>query len=186
MQNKPFAGCTVILLVLSWWMDGWVRVLRPFGSISVISIRWKGEHERLCALKRRLSSGRISPPAGFEPVTPWSEVGSANRSATRTLRFCHEAAQICMALLSCYIKLRMVMRQLWNFLKMLAFNLFCLEWLIICFLVSFSRYKLLLAGRDTVNRTAIYFYPVITYFKKFKERDQFERNQQWHLRYQEA
>ena len=66
-------------------MDGWVRVLRPFSSISVISRRWKGEHERLCAMKRRLGSGRISPPAGFEPATPWSEVGSANRSATRTL-----------------------------------------------------------------------------------------------------
>ena len=36
-------------------------------------------------MKRRLGSGRISPPAGFEPATPWSEVGSANRSATRTL-----------------------------------------------------------------------------------------------------
>ena len=66
-------------------MDGWVRVLRPFNSISVISRRWKSEHERLCAMKRRLGSGRISPPAGFEPATPWSEVGSANRSATRTL-----------------------------------------------------------------------------------------------------
>ena len=65
-------------------IDGWVSVLRPFDSISVISRRWKGEHERLCAMKRRLGSGRISPPAGFEPVTPWSEVGSANRSATRT------------------------------------------------------------------------------------------------------
>ena len=58
-------------------MDGWVRVLRPFNSISVISRRWKGEHERLCAMKRRLGSGRILPPAGFEPATPWSEVGSA-------------------------------------------------------------------------------------------------------------
>ena len=67
------------------WMDGWVRVLRPFNSISVISRPWQGEHEWLCAMKRRLGSGRISPPAGFEPVTPWSEVGRANRSATRTL-----------------------------------------------------------------------------------------------------
>ena len=66
-------------------MDGWVRVLRPFNSISVISRRWKGEHERLCAMKCHLGSGRISPPAGFKPATPWSEVGSANRSATRTL-----------------------------------------------------------------------------------------------------
>ena len=36
-------------------------------------------------MKRRLGSGRISPPAGFEPATPWSEVGSANHSATLTL-----------------------------------------------------------------------------------------------------
>ena len=60
-------------------MDGWVRVLRPFNSISVISRQWKGEHERLCAMKHRLGSGRISPPAGFEPATPWSEVGSLNK-----------------------------------------------------------------------------------------------------------
>ena len=71
----------------AWWMDGWVRVLRPFNSISVILRWWKGEHERLCAVKCRLGSGRISPPAGFEPATPWSEVGSANRSATQTLLF---------------------------------------------------------------------------------------------------
>ena len=59
-------------------------VLRPFNSISVIPRRWEEEHKRLCAVKRRLGSGRISPPAGFEPATLWSEVGSANRSATRT------------------------------------------------------------------------------------------------------
>ena len=52
------------------WMDGLVRVLRPFNSISVISRRWEDEHERLCAMKRRLGSGRISPPTGFEPATP--------------------------------------------------------------------------------------------------------------------
>ena len=75
------------------WMDGWVRVLRPFNSISVISRRWKGEHERPCAMKRRLGSGRISPPVGFEPVTPWSEVVSANRSATRTLRNFYQCSQ---------------------------------------------------------------------------------------------
>ena len=77
------------------WMDGWIRVLRPFNSISVISRRWKGEHERLCAMKRRLGSGRISPPAGFEPATPWSEVGSANRSATRTLHQSMDTSKIC-------------------------------------------------------------------------------------------
>ena len=67
------------------WMDGRVRVLCPFNSISVISRRWKGEHERLCAMKRRLGSGRISLPAWLEPASPWSEVGSANCSATQTL-----------------------------------------------------------------------------------------------------
>ena len=77
--------CLLLYCHIYRWMDGWVRVLRPFNSISVISRRWKGEYERLCAMKRRLGSGRISPPAGFEPATPWSEVGSANRSATRTL-----------------------------------------------------------------------------------------------------
>ena len=66
-------------------MDGWVRVLSPFNSISVISRRWKGEHERLCAMKRRLGLGRILPPAGFEPATPWSKDGSAYRSATLML-----------------------------------------------------------------------------------------------------
>ena len=40
----------------------------PFNSISVILRRWKGKHERLCAMKRRLGLGRISPPAGFKPV----------------------------------------------------------------------------------------------------------------------
>ena len=66
MANIP------VRLVLSRevWMDGRVKVLHPFNSISVISRRWKGEHERLCAKKRRLGSGRISPPAGFEPATP--------------------------------------------------------------------------------------------------------------------
>ena len=60
-SNTPSLICFTVIL-----MDGWVRVLRPFNSISVISRRWKGEHERLCAMKRRLGLGRISPPAGFE------------------------------------------------------------------------------------------------------------------------
>ena len=48
--------------------NGWVWVLRPFDSISVISRRWKGEHERLCAMKRCLGSGRISPCVMRKPV----------------------------------------------------------------------------------------------------------------------
>ena len=88
--NKQFyLRCTnpdlYIMLFFFSSPDGWVRVLRPFNSISVISRRWKDEHERLCAMKCRLGSGRISPPAGFEPATPWTEVGSTNRSATRML-----------------------------------------------------------------------------------------------------
>ena len=39
----------------------------PFNSISFISGRWKGEHEKLCAVKRRLGSEIISPPVGLEP-----------------------------------------------------------------------------------------------------------------------
>ena len=58
-------------------MDGWVKVLRPFNSISVISRQWKDEHERLCAMKRRLGSGRISPPAGFEPATRLSRLSAS-------------------------------------------------------------------------------------------------------------
>ena len=63
------------------WMDE-LGFYIPFNSSSVISRQWKGEHERLCAMKCRLGSGRIPPPAGFKPATPWSEVGSANLSGT--------------------------------------------------------------------------------------------------------
>ena len=41
----------------------------PFDSISVISGRWKGKHEGLCAMKPSLDWERISSPAGFEPET---------------------------------------------------------------------------------------------------------------------
>ena len=36
-------------------------------------------------MKRRLASERISPPAGFEPETPWSDFESAKSSAMRTI-----------------------------------------------------------------------------------------------------
>ena len=68
------------------WMDD-LRFHRQFNSISVISGRWKGEHERLCAMKRRLGKDRILRPAWFEPETPRSQVRSANCSATRLLQF---------------------------------------------------------------------------------------------------
>ena len=83
--NRRTEYCSDLYNYKTHGIDGWVRVLRPFNSISVISRRWNGEHERLCAMKRHLGSGRISPSAGFEPATPWSEVGNANRSVTRTL-----------------------------------------------------------------------------------------------------
>ena len=65
-------------------MDGlWLYV--HFNSISVISGRWKCEHERLRANKRRLTYGFIQVlPAGFEPETTRSEIRSVNLSATRT------------------------------------------------------------------------------------------------------
>ena len=69
-------------------LNGWMDELPfdvPFNSISFISGQWKGEHEKLCAMKRRLGSEIISPPAGIEPKTPCSEVGSANGSAMRSL-----------------------------------------------------------------------------------------------------
>ena len=53
-------------------MDGWIDDLRfsvPFNSISFISGR-KGEHEKLCAMKRRLGSEIFSPPSGLEPEIP--------------------------------------------------------------------------------------------------------------------
>ena len=46
--------------------NGWMDELRfnvPSNNISFISGRWKGEHEKLCAIKRRLGSEIISPPA---------------------------------------------------------------------------------------------------------------------------
>ena len=60
----------VYLSKMAATMNGWMDELGFYNSISVISRRWKGEHEKLCAMKRRLGSGRISPPAGFEPATP--------------------------------------------------------------------------------------------------------------------
>ena len=53
-----------------WTDDDELGVYVSFNSITVISRPWKGEHERLCAVKRRLGSERSSTPTGFEPVTP--------------------------------------------------------------------------------------------------------------------
>ena len=44
--------------VYDGWMSGFYF---SFNSFSVISKGWKCEHERLCAMKRLLGSGRISP-----------------------------------------------------------------------------------------------------------------------------
>ena len=65
-----------------WWMDEF-GILRPFQQYFSHIGRWKGEHERLCAMKCRLCSGRISPQAGFEPATRWSEVGTARKPNLR-------------------------------------------------------------------------------------------------------
>ena len=54
----------------------------------LLTALWKkkcvsGEHERLCAMKCRLGSGRISPQAGFEPATRRSKVGTARKPNLR-------------------------------------------------------------------------------------------------------
>ena len=74
---------TIICKVgLNKWMDElWFNV--PFNSNSFISGPWKGEQEKLCAMKRRLGSDIILPPTRFKPEAPLSEVGSAKRSAKR-------------------------------------------------------------------------------------------------------
>ena len=66
-------------------LDDELRFYVPFNRISVISGQWKGKHERPCAMKRRLASERISPSAGFEPESPWSDFESAKSSAMRSL-----------------------------------------------------------------------------------------------------
>ena len=72
--------CDGIYNNVAFTMDGWVRGLRPFQQYFSHIGTMEGEHEKLCATKRRLCSGRISPPARSEPATPWSEVGSSNRT----------------------------------------------------------------------------------------------------------
>ena len=62
-----------------------LRFYVHFNCISVISGQWKGKHERPCAMKRCLASERISPSAGFEPETPWSDFESAKSSAMWSL-----------------------------------------------------------------------------------------------------
>ena len=61
-----------------------MRFYVPFNRISVISGQWKGKYKRPCAMKRRLTSERISPSAGFEPETPWSDFEGAKSSAMRS------------------------------------------------------------------------------------------------------
>ena len=63
------------------WMNE-LRVYVLLDNISVISGRWKGDHDRLCAMNHRLGSNKISSPVGFELATPWSDVGSVNYSTT--------------------------------------------------------------------------------------------------------
>ena len=60
---RAFAVCTHEV-----WMDELVfyvpsTVFQSFRDDGRVNVR-------LCAMKRRLGSGRISPPVGFEPATP--------------------------------------------------------------------------------------------------------------------
>ena len=51
-------------------MNVWMaHDLSPFYSISVISGRWDGDNERLCAMEPSYWLERFPSPAGFEPGT---------------------------------------------------------------------------------------------------------------------
>ena len=57
------------LSILHLWMDE-LEFYVPFNNISVISGRWKDEHERLCVVKRRLGSEKILASSGIRTREP--------------------------------------------------------------------------------------------------------------------
>ena len=61
----------------------WTNGCFPF---PVISGQWKDEHEELFTINYCLGLETISPPAWFEPKTPWSKVWSPNHSAMQRLQ----------------------------------------------------------------------------------------------------
>ena len=105
------------------WMDELVFYV-PFNSISVILGKWKGEYERLCAMKCCLDSERILPLAGFKPAM-WSEVRSANCSASQTLlcKLFHMNAKQHFAYIRKFINYAIQML-IWH-----CFNVVCFPWL---------------------------------------------------------
>ena len=58
----------------------------PFNIIYIISRQWKDDNEKLCAMKGPTVMSCIPTSVGFKLQTLWSEIGSANHSATWTLR----------------------------------------------------------------------------------------------------
>ena len=56
-----------------------------FNSISVISGKWLGDKERLCAMESHLQSERLPPQVGLEPGTARS-VGQPLTSELQALR----------------------------------------------------------------------------------------------------
>ena len=51
-------------------MNGWMAYeLSPFYSISVISLRWDADNERLCAMEPSYWLERFPHPSGFESGT---------------------------------------------------------------------------------------------------------------------
>ena len=64
-----------------WW-SVWLVFYVPFNIIVVISRRWNGDDERLCAGERSIFMRWTPPLAGFEPGTPLSEISRASRSIT--------------------------------------------------------------------------------------------------------
>ena len=78
----PFNHSVVMSSPQRGRMDGWVRVLRLFQQYFSHFEMMEGWTWKALFIEVPFRFGRILPLAGFEQATPWSEVGSTNRSAT--------------------------------------------------------------------------------------------------------
>ena len=83
-SNNQFHNYSVWIPIQPQWMVG-LGLYFLLNSTSAISGQWKSEHEGLRSMKHHSDVERISPPAGFEPLTLWSEVKSVNPSAMQML-----------------------------------------------------------------------------------------------------
>ena len=68
-KNRSYTEKVKYPLWLGGWVGAWLAILRIFNSISVISGRWTGDNEKLCAMEPCLRLERSPPRAGLEPRT---------------------------------------------------------------------------------------------------------------------